>query len=309
VDIQATDVLCGLLTGGQLSATVQSGTAPFAYKWQPSAPDTSALAQLPPGTYALTLTDANGCEDSTTAAISLTGQLTLQVGGSPISCHDATDAWLSATPVTGAAPFSWQWLGWPGTDSLAQPLGPGIYAVTVNDRYGCTAAFSFPPLSAPDSLWISVGLSHQTQSNPPNGAAVVTTISGGTGPFKYLWSNGGTNQAIAGLEAGFYTVTVTDDRGCTATATVELKYFTGTEQLESSALRLYPNPAGDWVQVALPEELETGSMELLDFQGRIVQRLMGQERRIDLSGLPAGVYTLLVRTREGRVLRYGVVKG
>ncbi|MCC7464856.1 MAG: hypothetical protein IT261_01220, partial [Saprospiraceae bacterium] len=114
VAIQAADVLCGLLTGGQLSATVQSGTAPFAYKWQPSAPDTSALTQLTPGTYALTLTDANGCEDSTVATIGLAGQLTLQVGGSPISCHDAADAWLSATPVTGAAPFAWQWLGWPG---------------------------------------------------------------------------------------------------------------------------------------------------------------------------------------------------
>lgn len=307
--VQATDVLCGLLTGGQLNATVQSGTAPFSYLWQPAAPDTSALIQLSPGTYALTLTDVNGCEDSTTAAIGLTGQLTLQVDGSPISCHDAADAWLSATPVTGAAPYAWQWLGWQGTDSLAQPLGPGIYAVTVNDRYGCTAAFSFPPLTAPDSLWIGLGVSHQTQSNPPNGAAVVTTISGGTGPFTYFWSNGATTKAISGLTAGFYTVTVTDHRNCTATASVEVKFQTATEQPESFGLRLYPNPAGDWMQIQLPAGITPVSMELMDLQGKVIRHLGGQERRIDLSGLPVGVYTLLVRTSEGAWLRAGLVKG
>ncbi|MBN8678035.1 MAG: hypothetical protein J0M29_07400 [Chitinophagales bacterium] len=308
VSIQVTDVLCGLLNGGQLNASTQSGTAPFSWHWQPVAPDTSALSQLPPGVYALTLTDANGCVDSTSATIGLTGQITLQVGGSPISCHAAADAWLSATPVTGAAPFSWQWLGWPGTDSLAQPLGPGLYAVTVSDRYGCTAAFSYPPLTEPDSLWIGAGVSHQTQSSPPNGAAVVTTISGGTGPFTYLWSNGVTQQATAGLVAGLYTVTVTDDQGCTASTTVEVKYFSGTSEVGAIALHVYPNPASEWVQVQLPDQVQATRLELLDPQGRMVQHWPGQERRLDFSGIPAGAYTLLVRVRDGAVLRAGVVK-
>lgn len=306
--IQVTDVLCGLLNGGQLNASAQSGTAPFSWQWQPAGPDTSALSQLPPGEYALTITDANGCVDSTSATIGLTGQITLQVGGSPISCHAAADAWLSATPATGAAPFTWQWLGWPGTDSLAQPLGPGLYAVTVSDRYGCTAAFSYPPLTEPDSLWISAGVSHQTQSNPPNGTAVVTTISGGTGPFTYLWSNGVTQQATAGLVAGLYTVTVTDDRGCTASTTVEVKYFSGTSEVGTIALHVYPNPASEWVQVQLPDQVQATRLELLDAQGRIIQHWPGQERRLDLSSIPAGAYTLLVRARDGAVLRAGVVK-
>ena len=306
--IQATDVLCGLLSGGQLSASVQSGTAPFSWYWQPAAPDTSALSQLPPGDYALAITDANGCVDDATASIGLAGQITLLVGGSPISCHAAADAWLSATPVTGAAPFSWQWLGWPGTDSLAQPLGPGLYAVTVSDKYGCTAAFSYPPLTEPDSLWIGTGVSHQTQSNPPNGAAVVTTITGGTGPFTYLWSNGVTQQATAGLVSGFYTVTVTDNRGCTVSTTVEVKFYTSTSEVGAIALHVYPNPAGEWVQVQLPDQVQATSLELLNPQGRLVRHWPGQERRLDLSGIPAGAYTLLVHARDGGVLRAGVVK-
>jgi hypothetical protein len=62
------------------------------------------------------------------------------------------------------------------------------------------------------------------------------------------------------------------------------------------------------VQVQLPDQVQAASLELLDQQGRLVQRWPGQERRLDLSGIPAGAYTLLVRARDGAVLRAGVVK-
>ncbi|HLP96260.1 MAG TPA: SprB repeat-containing protein, partial [Saprospiraceae bacterium] len=135
LSLQKSDVSCGLLSGGSLTASVSSGVAPFHYQWLPLAPDTSKLTHLPPGAYALTITDGNGCLDSASAQISLVGAITLQVSGQGISCFGAANGWLAATPVTGAAPFAWQWTGWPGTDSLAQPLGPGQYAVTVHDAY------------------------------------------------------------------------------------------------------------------------------------------------------------------------------
>ncbi len=45
---------------------------------------------------------------------------------------------------------------------------------------------------------------------------------GGTSPYTYSWSGGGTNSTKTGLTAGTYTITVTDNNGCTASAVAEI---------------------------------------------------------------------------------------
>ncbi|MBK6995402.1 MAG: hypothetical protein IPH31_10915 [Lewinellaceae bacterium] len=273
--LASTDVQCGTTAGGSLSASVTSGTAPYQYTWLPNAADTALLFQQQPGDYAITVVDANGCQDSASSSIALLGMLTIMVDGNTISCHNAADGWLSALPATGAAPFSWDWQGWPGMDSIAQPLGPGNYAVTVSDAFGCTAAFAFPPMDQPDSLWATVGTNAQTDLVMPNGTAVVTTISGGTSPFDYLWEPGGsTTQAIAGLTAGTYTVTVTDNNGCAVVVQAVVDLMVGTEEAEGQAFLVYPNPAVDWVKVVLPEQAEACRIELTDAAGRVLRSVI-----------------------------------
>ncbi len=317
LNLVATDAQCGITLGGAISAGVSNGTAPYHYQWQPSASDTSQLKYLSPGTYALTVVDAKGCQDSASANIALLGMLTLMVDGQGISCHGATDGWLSATPVTGASPFSWLWQGWSGTDSIAQPLSPGIYAVTVSDAFGCTASFAFPPMNQPDSLWATVGTQAQTNLNMPNGAAVVTTISGGTSPFGFDWNTGSTQQAITGLMAGNYTVTVTDKNGCEAVVEVVVdSMFVGTEEAVGMALMIYPNPAVDWVKIILParqgltggpEFLGENLLELSDASGRVLQSeaFSSANGQLSLGGLPSGNYVVTVRNGTGKGMFVG----
>jgi hypothetical protein len=321
--LAASDVQCGGQVGGSLSATVLSGKAPFAYQWLPSAADTAQLVQQQPGDYSLTVVDANGCQDSASANIALQGVITLAIGGQIIRCHGET-GWLSATPSTGAAPFSWQWTGWIGTDSLAQPLGPGSYSVTVTDAYGCTASNTFPIIMEPGLLSATVGTSEQTDLVMPNGAAVVTTISGGTPAFEFDWNTGSTMQAIAGLSAGMYTVTVTDKNGCEAVVEVVVDLMVGTDEAEGTALMLYPNPAFDWVTVVLPSNPRQPSfglaggpsaipgymVELSDASGRVLRTTMLAEASdctFDLSLLPVGGYLVVVRNGIGAAVFVGKV--
>ncbi len=314
----ATDVQCGTTLGGSIAANVSSGTAPYHYQWLPIATDTSLLTHLPQGAYSITVADANGCLDSASASIALLGMITLMVDGQGISCHGETDGWLSATPVTGTSPFSWGWQGWPGTDSIAQPLGPSTYAVTVSDVYGCTAAFAFPPMAQPDSLWVTVGTSPQKDLLMPDGAAVVTTISGGTSPFGFDWNTGSTQQAIAGLTAGNYTVTVTDKNGCEAVVEVVVdSMVSATEEATGRALLMYPNPAVEWVKVVLPAHLsghggQAGErvVELCDEAGRVLRSgalSEGSTCTLNLSGLPSGNYLVRVRNGTGKEMFVGKV--
>jgi len=312
--LASSDVQCGTTAGGSLSASVTSGTAPFQYTWLPNAADTALLLQQLPGDYALSVVDANGCQDSASTSIALLGMLTLMVDGKTISCYNAGDGWLSASPVTGAAPFSWDWQGWPGMDSIAQPLGPGNYAVTVSDAFGCTAAFTFPPMDQPDSLWATVGTNAQTDLVMPNGTAVVTTISGGTSPFDYLWEPGGsTTQAIAGLTAGTYTVTVTDNNGCAVVVQAVVDLMVGTEEAEGQAFLVYPNPAVDWLRIVLPEQAEAYQVELVDAAGRIVRSVTLPTATVhchlDLKGLPSGTYFVMVKRNGQLVFTSQVIKG
>lgn len=55
----------------------------------------------------------------------------------------------------------------------------------------------------------------------PDGSATVT-VSGGTGPYTYQWSNGNTTASVSGVAAGSYSVTVTDQTGCVNNLSVSI---------------------------------------------------------------------------------------
>ncbi len=305
----STDVQCANGLGGSISAGASAGTAPYHYQWQPLAADTAMLNHLSPGAYALTVLDAQGCQDSAKASIALLGMLTPSIDGKSISCPGAADGWLSLTPSTGAAPFTWIWTGWAGKDAVAQPLGPGQYSVTVTDAYGCTASNTFPFMNDPAAIVATLNVIDQTNLITPNGAAIVTSTSGGT-PFpgmppyyQYAWSTGEMGSSIAGLAAGSYTLTVTDSNGCTSIQAFEVQLMVGTGEQEGAAFLLYPNPAADWLRVVLPAHAGKYQVELSDASGRVVrsEELLATavECQLDLRGLSGGSYWVRVR-QEGK---------
>lgn len=51
----------------------------------------------------------------------------------------------------------------------------------------------------------------------PNGGSIDLTVSGGNPSYNYLWSTGDTLQDLSNLGVGTYTVTVTDQMGCSNT--------------------------------------------------------------------------------------------
>ncbi len=287
IDVPGTDISCGSLSGGTATALVTGGTSPYTYQWSSGAV-TALATMLASGTHRVTVSDASGCMDSMQVEIGLNGQITLAVDGEAISCYGAADGQVSANAVNGLPPFTYAWMPTLGADSSYQNLGPGQYNVTVSDAYGCTSSFSFN-LSEPQLLSGQVLSTPASGSQNPNGGATAQP-TGGTPPYSYAWSNGGSAQELTGLLPGTYTVTISDQHGCTTVVSGEVTFVSGTWSAAATEVRVWPNPAADFLYLEAGEG--SGQLSLYDLRGRLCAETPVQNGRAALavSALPTGVY-------------------
>jgi hypothetical protein len=94
--------------------------------------------------------------------------------------------------------------------------------VQVVDANGCSVNLS-GSIFQPNLLTVTLTTTQITCNGNLNGA-INATVTGGTGPIQYQWSGASTSTAedLSGLGAGNYTLTVTDQNGCTATASATI---------------------------------------------------------------------------------------
>lgn len=144
---------------------------------------------------------------------------------------------------------------------------------------------------------------------------MVTTVTGGTAPYDYLWSpTGSMSDMISNLLPGFYTLTVTDERGCEAAWTFEVKAIIGTkEAAEQAVLVIYPNPASDAATVSF-SGANISFIEIYDAAGRLMRSekvsQAGEQWQIPLEGLAAGGYAVVLKNEAGKVVGRGrLMKG
>ncbi len=201
---------------GTATANPSGGTAPYTYLWNNGA-TAQNLSGLAANTYTVTVTDASGCTRSAagtvTTAVSCAG---FSVSVTPTATTAGNSNGSCTANVTGAqGAITYAWSNG-GTGATISGLASGTYTVTATSA-GCSAVgtatvnSSCPGMSATTS-------STATSGGLNNGTATVISIMGGTGPYTYVWSNGGTSASISNLAAGSYFVTVTDAFGCTTSA-------------------------------------------------------------------------------------------
>jgi hypothetical protein len=127
------------------------------------------------------------------------------------SCFGAQDGELEVNIEDGAGPFTYRWSNGT-TDSLAQNLVAGMYSVTITDSNGNVLTLN-KEVTQPGAIIISETIFHPSCAGSANGS-IDLSVSGGSGSYSYAWSNGATTQDISNLNAGLFTVTITDSSGC-----------------------------------------------------------------------------------------------
>jgi hypothetical protein len=179
----------------------------------------------------VTITDANGC--STNASLTLTepavlaNTLTASVyaGGYNISCNGYNDGSISNAVSGGTQPYTYSWSNGSTTQDVGT-LTAGSYSVTVTDANGCSTTASLTltePAVLANTLTASVYAGgYNISCNGYNDGSISNSVSGGTQPYAYNWSNGSTTQDVGTLTAGSYSVTITDANGCTKISSITL---------------------------------------------------------------------------------------
>ena len=210
------NVLCFGNSTGSVNITATGGTAPYTYLWTNSgtAEDPTGMAA---GWYGVTVTDANGCVDTTSVIITQPqAGLALTTTQVNVLCFGNSTGSVNLTVTGGTAPYTY---AWSNNTALEDPTGlaAGTYTVTVTDANGCTATTTVT-ITEPASA-VSVTTQSQNILCLNGTGSVSSTPSGGVAPYTYSWTNNATTQNITNLQAGSYTVTVQDANGCTARST------------------------------------------------------------------------------------------
>ncbi|MBK8192270.1 MAG: carboxypeptidase regulatory-like domain-containing protein [Lewinellaceae bacterium] len=165
------------------------------------------------GAYTVTVTDANGCTKTTSATIMEPPVIVLSNTTVNSTCGNPNGS-IDLTVTGGVYPYTYLWST---GATIEDPVNyySGIYTVTVTDANGCSKT-STATINNTGGPSLSTFVTNILCNGAATGA-VNLTVTGGTDPFNFIWSNSASIEDINNLVAGTYTVTVTDVNGCTKT--------------------------------------------------------------------------------------------
>lgn len=212
--------------GGEITANVSGGTSPYTYLWDDALSQTTQTATgLIAGSYEVVVTDDNGCT-GTFSNIILNEASEIVITLDPVenvSCFGGSDASITSNVTGGTPGYTYQWDDPANqTTSMADGLSTGSYILTVTDSSGCVVSTQTTVIVEPDSLIASAGVNTPVTCVGGDDGDAEVLVTGGTGPYSYQWNDedGQTGMIAIGLQAGDYSVVVTDNNGCVDSAMV-----------------------------------------------------------------------------------------
>jgi gliding motility-associated-like protein len=229
------NITCNGASDGYINIDISGGSGNYTYLWTGPGGFTDTkedISELRAGLYSVAVRDLNGCMLAPVPtftlnepdALTITSAESLSPDGAyNIACHGGAGSIqiTVAGGIPGTFEYFWSTSGGSGITEGAEDqnnLTAGIYDLRVRDVNGCEDTMRIS-LSEPDEIVLQLDEKNITcASGVFNDGSIDLIVTGGVGPFTYLWSNGATTEDIADLTEGTYSVTVTDVNGCQSTA-------------------------------------------------------------------------------------------
>jgi gliding motility-associated-like protein len=285
IDLFASAVECNGDNTGAIDATVNGGTTPYDYSWS-SGQTTQDIENITAGVYTLTVTDAQGCVAFTGTTVDEPAALTITPVVTDASCFGYSDGQIVINVAGGVQPYYFNW-GNQNEIMLNNPsetisnLPASDYFVRVRDENGCITE-QLITVGEPAPFFATNVVTDALCNGAPDGN-IDMTVTGGTAPYTYLWSDGQTVEDPVNLTSGYYTYEFTDDQGCIITDSV----FVGQpDEIQISYL----------IDPVLCIDQSDASIDVTTFGGTEPYAYSWTTGAIteDESGLPPGIYELTI---------------
>jgi len=192
------------------------------FRWSTGA-TTSAITLSPMAsvTISVTVTNINKCQQSASVNVNVKPNPSISLSTSLSVCAN-TPFTLSPTVTGGSPGYVYLWSNGSSNTTLTTSLSTsGAISLRVTDQNGCNANWT-TAIAVRNSP--SVSISGPTPICPGQTISLISSVTGGSGPYTYRWNTNANNQNISVSPASntTYTLTVTDNLGCSNSSNITI---------------------------------------------------------------------------------------
>lgn len=211
IQLTGDEASCDPGNDGTVEVIATGGEGPYTYLWDFGG--TNAIETgMEPGTYVVTVTDQQGCVKTGEVSVGQ-AEISTELRAVMVGCSGVDDGMAEIVIYQGTSPFSILW-STGATSQQIQNLAPGDYSVQITDAKNCTDYYEF--IIEQDTIIYSLNKFDVSCYGYANGYAYVI-IESGVMPFTIEWSDGYIGWQNSNMEAGEYSVSITDSLGCFVT--------------------------------------------------------------------------------------------
>ncbi len=218
LQFEITNNLCYQGAGGSIS--ILNGSELDQLIWN-TGDEGASLNSLAAGEYTLEYTTLDGCSATQSFEISEPTVFEATANSNNNICAGENNGFIELEIRGGIPPYKFEWSNGADTPFITS-LAEGEYSVTLTDVNDCSFILS-TQIESPTALEIvDTNLSNETCREARDGT-ISFDIEGGTGTYMYEWSNGSNASSLDNLSEGTYSVTITDENGCTIIGEAEIE--------------------------------------------------------------------------------------
>jgi len=208
-DIVVEDVSCAGASDGSICLEVDGDNPQYLWSNDATSP---CIQNLPGGTYSVTISDGMCATVVDNIVVNEPDSLSIKPDPVLPLCHNSANGAISLTVFGGTPDYSFLWSNMAITQHISGLTG-GAYTITLTDANGCTLTETIP-LPAPLALQVVLDSIQHVSCNGGADGYLKVSATGGTSPYRFTWNDANTAPVRSNLQAGIYTVTVVDFRGC-----------------------------------------------------------------------------------------------